>query len=255
MKHIYATLYNNEGTIERTMNSLLPLMPFDLYVVDNFSTDNSVAKLHIFCLRHDLRATILQKKTTRGEGRRLACEMMLREGKTNPHDLTFFIDFDEIYRASFINYIKKAEKTYTYKQLCINKGVCRVKTNALLPWLDLNQAEDIFRVAKARSLGLDITIPKKRQMGYTNIPGKGEKRYANGLKLAYRLFNNAVDFFRGSCVSPDDFADIIGASVVEYPLINLCYLTARIKGLMWIKKGVSNWEYSSFVKIVKKRKR
>ena len=196
---IYGTVFNNAEYIDACLNSLKPLGKLDIYVVDNYSTDDTVNKL-FFSKWNDyyFNMHIYQKECTRGAGRQLALEHLISE--SNPEDLAFYIDFDTVYSNKFVKTILSRSKTIKDNELSIAM-LGTVRTQKLAEWKDLNVGEDWERSAHFVSKGIKILEIITPDGSYgTNRNQDEAKQYKRELfysKSKIRLFKNLIDEHRG----------------------------------------------------------
>jgi Glycosyl transferase family 2. len=196
---IYGTVFNNAEYIDACLNSLKRLGKLDLYIVDNYSTNETVNKL-FFSKWNDyyFNMHIYEKKCTRGAGRQLALEYLKSE--SSPEDLAFYIDFDTVYSNKFVETILSASKTIKDNELSIAM-LGTVRTQKLAEWKDLNVGEDWERMAHFVSKGVKILEIITPDGSYgTNRNQDEERQYKRELfysKSKIRLFKNLIDEHRG----------------------------------------------------------
>ena len=195
---IYGTVFNNAEYIDACLNSLKPLGKLDIYVVDNYSTDDTVNKL-FFSKWNDyyFNMHIYQKECTRGAGRQLALEHLISE--SNPEDLAFYIDFDTVYSNKFVKTILSRSKTIKDNELSIAM-LGTVRTQKLAEWKDLNVGEDWERMVHFVSKGvkiLEIITPDGSYGTNRNQDENPIKREMYYSKSKIRLFKNLIDEHRG----------------------------------------------------------
>ncbi len=226
-----------------------------MYIVDNYSTDGSWEYLALEALGNSRIRTLHRKKCSRGEGKQIAMEAALQEAR--PNDIMFFVDFDEVYGKTFIDYLKYAQKKYKKNDICIHKGISRAELNKKLFWRNLNYAEDVERVARARAIGANIIIPIN-PMDYSNIghheanKNTIEKKEYSSTMLGhkYRTFRARIDYIRGTAFNLGELEERNKTkSRLNSIGIALLYIFAKINKIYPAKKGISNWEYSHFEKI------
>jgi glycosyltransferase involved in cell wall biosynthesis len=153
--YIYGTVFNNANTIKKSILSIIPLNPTKIFIVDNFSTDDTIKILENLKKENKCPIVFLQKKCTRGLGRNIAMQMALREAKSN--DVLMYMDFDTIIFKRGLKVIKNIIKKIEKNQISIFNGISLAATNKRLPWLNLNYGEDVERLARAKFLGIKIT--------------------------------------------------------------------------------------------------
>ncbi|MCL5423695.1 MAG: glycosyltransferase family 2 protein, partial [Candidatus Marsarchaeota archaeon] len=99
---LYGTTFNVEKYLPAVMQSLEFLKPleYELFVVDNYSKDNTYDILKSYHFVH-----IIQAKCSRGKGRNLALGMLLEIAKENfPIK---YMDFDNVFTPQSAEIIKR----------------------------------------------------------------------------------------------------------------------------------------------------
>lgn len=209
MFYVYATTFNNADTVDRSLMSIAPLKPKKIFVVDNFSLDDTLSRLK----RHG-DVVVMQERCRRGAGRGMALEMLLKEADDG--DTLVYIDLDTAYKEAWIRHIRHLTKTIRHGQISIFGMMSTAKTNRNLPWADLNNAEDIERLARAKYQGCHIidlefeklTLPDSRAaysnpyfdngIGAGELQSSREKRYTtNGIARFVRLVSHVIEGQRG----------------------------------------------------------
>ena len=239
--YIYGTVYNNKGTIEKTINSLYPLTKkFKLYfsIIDNFSSDGTYEWLISNSKNYENTIfQIKQVKCNRGKGRSIALNEILKIADTN--DFTFYIDFDTIYLKRFLDYVVNFIKISKENRIGINH-LSFVKYNYNVEWKNLNYCEDVERNAhfKSENYKLDISQEINNSLFFINQDRgnslkEREIKYEVGLKYYIRIFSNMIDVERGEAFP--SFKDFYNESEVKSKfrllVFYFAYLIAKIKGI------------------------
>ena len=86
--YIYGTVYNNRFRIDKVLDSLAKLEPYNLFVVDNYSNDGTWEYLKALKSRK-INLFLYRKHCTRGKGRDIALKYLYKVGKPNDNDLIF----------------------------------------------------------------------------------------------------------------------------------------------------------------------
>jgi glycosyltransferase involved in cell wall biosynthesis len=249
MLRIYGTVYNNADLIEICLKSLSKLEPYKMYAVDNCSTDGTYQ-----ILSRRKNSKIKRLKCSRGKGRQIALEMLLND--SNPQDPVMYIDFDVVYKPIFIKTLKERIKKINDNEMYgLFNGLSNAKTNKDLFWRDLNAAEDWERLARAKSLGIKLSIGKKDLKNFRKwtdnrenigfIVSNREKRYAsNRIALNFRLFKMLIDNERGMAQNFEEFYEKSSKkNANKYLLFLFAYSFAHILGIYSYGGKVSNKEY------------
>ncbi len=255
--YIYGTVFNNATTVERAIQSIIPLKPLKIFIVDNFSNDNTFEIIRNSKLNLKVKIQAAQAKCTRGLGRNIALEMALAEARDD--DVLMYMDFDVKALKLGLRIIKKRLNNIKSNQISIFNHISLALTNKELPWLDLNAGEDFERLARAKSLGykiLDIKNMLKytKRNGYKNLLFDNasslgsygvdrEVRYAkNKFKLTIRLFKILIDTERG--IAYQSLKEFYSTSKVKkyHTLIAyaIAYFCAKIKGVYSYSKLPNN---------------
>ena len=254
MFRIYATVYNNVDTVDRSVASLSGLKPYKLYVVDSFSSDGTYEKLS----KYD---NIVAKRArcTRGKGRDIALDMLLKEAKDS--EPVMYVDLDTIYTRDYISVVLKQAKFLRHGELrMLFIGLSTAKTNRGLFWRDLNVGEDWERLARAKASSIEIVDSKKMwrmwrdrsERWLRNRSDAGfdysnrERRYSsNNISHKIRMFKLLVDYERG--VAFDNFDDYYDKAAnknpISYLYFKLTFAVAHVLGIYTYAKGVNNTDY------------
>ena len=237
--YIYGTVYMNGKTIQKSIESLLPLTKkFNLYfsITDNFSTDNTYEWLMSNLNKYkNVTFYVKQVKCNRGKGREIALNHILNFAK--PNDFTFYIDFDTIYTKKYINYIINFVNRGGKNKIGIGH-LSLIKYNYDVNWKNLNYGEDIERVAhfKYKRYKIDI-IPFYNLFVINQDRGNSTKEremiYAKGFKYYMRLFSNVIDTERGFAFK--NFNEFYKSSKIKSKfrllVFYFAYLVARTLGI------------------------
>ena len=237
--YIYGTVYMNGKTIQKSIESLLPLTKkFNLYlsIIDNFSTDNTYEWLMSSSNKYkNVTFYVKQIKCNRGKGREIALNHILNIAK--PNDFTFYIDFDTIYTRKIHKYIINFVNERDKNKIGIGH-LSLIKYNYGINWKNLNYGEDIERGAHFKYKGYKIYItPPGNSFGINQDRGNSlkerERVYAKGLKYYIRLFSNAIDTERGFAFKnfPEFYKSSKIKSKFRLLVFYFAYLIARIKGI------------------------
>ena len=237
--YIYGTVYMNGSTIQKSIESLLPLTKkYNLYlsIIDNFSTDNTYEWLVLNSNKYkNITFYVKQVKCNRGKGRNIALNHILNI--TNDNDFTFYIDFDTIYPQKYINYIINFVNGGGKNKIGIGH-LSLIKYNSDINWKNLNYGEDIERGAHFKYKGYEIDIaPSDNSFGINQDRGNSTKEretlYAKGLKYYIRIFLNAIDTERGFAFK--NFHEFYKLSKIKSKfrllVFYFAYLIAKIKGI------------------------
>jgi len=245
---IYGTIYNNVDTVETTIKTLTDSVK-DLFdeivfvITDNYSDDGTYEKLLELKKEYEnskIKIDIIREKSTRGRGRQIAMEHLIKKYDV---DFVTYTDFDityypfqrDIFRA-IINNIKDYEiwggvaglATYkTYKKI-LEKGI---------KWPDMNFYEDntFFYLISTRS---NILIKDLCTIGHSNAivhNTSREKRYAKTtLKWIKRYTKIRLDILRSSLVIWRDIINMknitLGRKIFNLAKgINATYLIENIR--------------------------
>ena len=199
--YIYASVYNNGNTVERCIDSLAPLMPYKMFIVDNYSSDGTYEKL-----RKYKQIVVVQNKCTLGKGRNLAMNMALR--LANSDDPMFIMDLDNMLKPLAIRRIKRKinnlEDNTFYWWVCMGKS----SVHAKVPWRDLISGEEVEHEAHAISLGIKthhfdtVTVYNHLIKDLGGSPdlsfSQRQQRYAKGfIGKSIRLYRCLIDAQRG----------------------------------------------------------
>ncbi|MEM0147930.1 MAG: glycosyltransferase family A protein [Candidatus Micrarchaeaceae archaeon] len=245
--YIYGTLYNNINRIKECLDSLKPLEPYKLFVVDNYSDDGSYEYLVKRAkLDTNIELHITRKKCSRGKGKDIALKMLF---SVNPKedDLVFYIDFDVIYGKNFITYIKNYFKNHK-DEVTTAFGIGIAQLNNF-EWKDLNLAEDFERFARMKSLGIKIFYNPEMQYNnpnwFENYKGGDESRYANNIKYFIRAYKGWIDIERGIGFKnfKSFYADAKTKSSIRKFFWLTAYIIAKILGIYCYNKEVDNRKY------------
>ena len=189
-------MYNNGNTVGRYIDSLAPLMPYKMFIVDNYSTDGTYEKL-----RKYKRIVVVQNKCTLGKGRNLAMKMALKFAK--PDDPMFIMDLDNMLKPLVIRNIKRRIRNLrgnTFYWMRIGKSSVRAR----VPWRDLISGEEVEHEAHAISLGIEthhfdtVTVYKHLIKDLGGSPdlsfAQRQQRYAKRfIARSVRLYRCLID--------------------------------------------------------------
>ena len=197
MNRIYGTIFNNRKYLESVINSLEPLKPYKIYIVDNFSTDGSYE-----FLKKIKNAVIIRKHCSKGIGREIALKKLIKEG--NPNDIVFTLDFDSSFKPNFYRIIRWVKKNLVQDEIITFSSICRLKTAKKLRWVDLNFGEDNEFMANAYSKLKGRKIYLYDSNSLRRNPGRAITnnfatvlRYAKGYKAIKRAIRAVVESHRG----------------------------------------------------------
>jgi glycosyltransferase involved in cell wall biosynthesis len=260
--YIYGTIFNSVKTIDMCIDSLKPLGSYKLYVVDNFSTDGTYEKLRKYenCI-------VVRRHCSRGEGREIAKNILLRDSK--PNSPVMYIDLDIKLTKKAIAYIKKRmeclEDNVFYAIGCLGTA----ETHAKVKWHDLMLGDDTEFVAQAISKSIKVYYFNRDEilkiikdisgLKMNTSTADREKRYTKS-RIGYylRLFRLLVDAERGNAFkSPREFfnnslkaqnaksikvKNILILSFV-FSIYALAFFIAHIKGVYEYSKYKNNSQY------------
>jgi len=219
---IYGTIYNNVDTVETTIKTLTDSIK-DLFdeivfvITDNYSDDGTYEKLLELKERYrdsKIKIDIIREKSTRGKGRQIAMENLI---KNYDVDFVTYTDFDityypfqrDIFKA-IINNIKDYEiwggvaglATYKAYKKILEKGI---------KWPDMNFYEDntFFYLISAK---VNIPIKDLCTIGHSNAivyNTNREKRYAKTtLRWIKRYIKLRLDMLKSSLTIWKDIINI-----------------------------------------------
>lgn len=199
---IYTTIYNNADIVEKSLSSVIKLLPdfdekFELVVVDNYSTDGTYEKLLKLQKKHQ-NIKIIQQKCSRGKGRAIAFSNT--SGK-----YVLSIDCDTIYLEPFKNIV------YSYpKMKDMEMYPCFFTKRKTMEFIgnfrDLNYAEDVELTTRSIAKGVKVySVPCK--LSNNQINENREKRYSHGLKYLFRKYRNHADGIAGAGENLFDFLE------------------------------------------------
>lgn len=246
--YIYGTVYNNRFRIDKVLDSLAKLEPYNLFVVDNYSNDGTWEYLKALKSRK-INLFLYRKHCTRGKGRDIALKYLYEVGKPNDDDLIFYIDFDTIYKEPFIKKIKHLLKKPEQNTLYTTFGIGIAKIN-FYGWKNLNLGEDWERCARIKRSGINVKWDMDLDINYNyyfdNYNGGDESRYTkNTFRFYIRAFKGWVDFERG--VGFKNFAEFYFDSrrknFLHKTAWMLAYLIAKLKGDYSYNELVNNRDY------------
>lgn len=202
-------MYNNASTVERSIDSLKQLMPYKMFVVDNYSTDGTFEKFKKY-----KQVVAIQQKCTLGKGRNLAMGMALKEAM--PDDPMFTMDLDneltQVAIKDILIRIKKMKNNTFYWIGCLGKASAHAKVS----WKDLFCGEEVEHSAHAISLGIEMHyFDAKTFYSYVNDLGANpdlslaqrQLRYTKGfIGKGIRLYKCLISLERGYAYkSPKEF--------------------------------------------------
>lgn len=275
--YIYSSVYNNSNTVDRSIKSLEPLMPYKMFVVDNYSNDGTYEKLK----KYEQIVTV-QRRCTLGRGRDLAMNMALKEA--TPNDPMFLVDLDNVFTDLVITDIKmkmKRLKNDTFYWVgCLGKA----STHAKVPWNDLIFGEEMEHGAHAISLGIETHYLDIKTF-YTYIEDIGgspklsvaerQFRYAHGfMRKMVRLyrclidaerayaFKSPYDFIKNSLAKTSDDNPRSTSSlkkgifylVAYYIAYTSAFVIAKLLGVYSYDKKLNNQDYVTNSNLYKKEK-
>lgn len=225
MNRIYGTVFNNRKYLKSVIDSLKPLKPYKLYIVDNFSTDGSYEYL-----KKVKNAVVMRRRCSRGIGREIALRKLSKEGKSN--DLTFIIDFDSCFKRNFYKIINWSKNNLNHDDIISFAAICRLGFAKKLRWVDLNYGEDVEFVAHAYSLSKGRKIYLEDSDSLRSNAGRfitnnfaTVLRYARGYKAVKRAVSAVVESHRGIAYKKWSgeaktislkLANIIGHAIAKY---------------------------------------
>ena len=197
MNRIYGTVFNNRKYLKSVIDSLKPLKPYKLYIVDNFSTDGSYEYL-----KKVKNAVVMRRRCSRGTGREIALRKLIKEGKSN--DLTFIIDFDSCFKLNFYKIINWSKNNLHHDDIISFAAICRLGFAKKLRWVNLNYGEDTEFVAHAYNLSKGRKIYLADSDSLRSNAGRKITnsfatilRYANGYKAVKRAIRAIIESHRG----------------------------------------------------------
>ncbi len=197
MNRIYGTVFNNRKYLKSVIDSLKPLKPYKLYIVDNFSTDGSYEYLNKV-----KNAVVMRRRCSRGTGREIALRKLIKEGKSN--DLTFIIDFDSCFKLNFYKIINWSKNNLHHDDIISFAAICRLGFAKKLRWVNLNYGEDTEFVAHAYNLSKGRKIYLADSDSLRSNAGRKITnsfatilRYANGYKAVKRAIRAIIESHRG----------------------------------------------------------
>lgn len=239
-------MYNNAKYVNASIMSIKKLKPKKIFIVDNFSTDGTYEILKSY-----KNILIEQIKCNRGKGRDIALKNALEN--CNGLDHLLYIDLDTVYKMPYLKGVIKARKNLKSDQLYLYGSLSTAETNRKIPWRHLNFGEDIERIARAKSIGIEIlgsnTLKNIKKDYYgVNAPnpnGMRESRYANGFSLVLRLMQNLIDTQRSYAYK--SFSDFYNSSdkksKFRYFAFFVAYVIAKILGVYEYDKRLNNADY------------
>ena len=192
MLFIYGTVYNNANRIHECLESIKNINYSQTFIVDNYSTDGTYEFLEANKGRYKL--TLMRLKCNRGVGRQRSMEMAMEVSRAEDYLMT--LDFDTVYDASFVDFVNEIIKKQ-YKNCVFNNYLCLKDANAI-GWKPVNNGEDWER--NADFIAHNYTVFEKKIVFLNEtVKGNRDRRYANGIKYYYRVFNNAIDLQKAWC--------------------------------------------------------
>ncbi len=199
MLYIYGTVFNNQGTLINSIESLSKInIEKQFLIVDNFSTDGTYELLGKIKEKYNI--VIKRIKCSRGSGRQIAME--IGYDKATNEDLFMTFDLDTTYTSRFVTLIEYGVKILNHNEIFLNQ-LCFKQTNFKVKWKDLNNGEDWERMANFLYSGYRITNVREKyyDLGNNYAGRKREKRYATGINYYRRIIKNQIDLFRGWNIS------------------------------------------------------
>ncbi len=235
MLRIYSTVFNNADLAEKSLRSISKLKPYKIYVVDNYSTDGTYE-----ILKKHKELAIVRLKCSRGKGRDVALQMLLKEAA--PEDPVMYVDFDVIYKQDFVRILsKRISKIKDNEMYNLFNGLSTARTNLALPWYDLNSAEDWERMARAKNMGVKLILKRgdmknfrswvdnRENIGY-NVKDRERRYVTSKFGLEIRVFRMLIDNERGK--ANKSFSDFYEMSKDKNMKSYLFFLTAYVLGHM-----------------------
>ncbi len=180
MISIYGTVFNNDYSLHRSLDSLLESLKsieleYEIVIVDNYSTDDTWKILKEYKRKMPHIFKIFRAKCSRGKGRDLA----LRETSGK---YVMYVDFDCVFEKRFGSMIKSILKILKHDEIW-NNGLTYRDTmiNIINGWNDLNMCEDYDMNIRAILKGIklkQVMIKKPYKNIRKNREKIGEERYA-----------------------------------------------------------------------------
>lgn len=253
---VYGTVFNNIKWLDLSINSIKLLDPAGIFVVDNFSTDGTYEKLKSMSKVH-----VIHRKCSHGYGRQLALEELLKYSEDD--DFVMYMDFDTIYKKSYIKLIGKTMKILDDKEVFIFGMLSKACANKYIPWRDMLTSEDLERHAHFKSSGYKIIGTKEQFMMLYGGTGLHNPYYDNDLKTGsnfykrhsrykvstlrfmIRMFKVLIDNERGVAFkSFSEFYQQSNDKRFSRKLIFLiAYLLAKLLGVYSYSRSFNNIEY------------
>lgn len=184
---VYGTVYNSADTVGVTLRDLERKLPDDFIVVisDNYSSDGTYEILQSFD-----NVDAFQVRATRGRGRQLALERLLRRYGGSVQYI-FSLDLDVVFPDYFPSVVAGLIGRYSGGEVYGTFASAQTYQEILhrgIVWPDLNMAEDI---------GYDIELIRhgfrKYLIGFpfwhNQVRRQRETKYAKGWKYFRRMFN------------------------------------------------------------------
>lgn len=197
MLGIYGTVYNSADTVRNTIEDLKKKLREDFVIVvtDNYSTDGTYEILK----EYDF-IDVIRKKSTRGLGRQIALEHLVKNYKEV--DFIFYIDFDVIFVDYFQKIIDGVKKRYKENEFYGNIASYDTYREALkkVRWRDMNIGEDfdwVIQLLRNNFVVYRLCFPT----GFNQIREKREKKYAKGFKYIKREIKLYWDWIFGFYLS------------------------------------------------------
>jgi len=184
---VYGTVYNSVDTVSTTLEDLRRKLRDDFVVVvtDNYSTDGTYESLSEYDFVVPLRV-----RATRGRGRQIALEYLIRE-YGDSLDYVFSLDLDVVFPNYFWTALTGIMSRYSEGEVYGSFASAQTYSEILLrgvEWPDLNMAEDV---------GYDIELIRagfrKYLLGfpfwYNQVRPARERKYARGFRYWKRMFD------------------------------------------------------------------
>lgn len=239
---VYGTVYNNVRTLRLSIFSILKALqgfPYEIVIVDNYSTDGSYEEL-LKLMKRGLPLLIFRKHCSRGTGRHIAAKLARGE-------LLVYIDFDCVYTPILRLMIEEVVKIHKAIGLAI---IPRDVYTKLRGFKDFNRAEDIDLWARMHSRGLCSYVPPlkvwiRSEYELPRYPSfLRELRYMKGLKHLKRFFINRMSQVTGGALS---FKKIVRESIIlqRAGIINLIIKLISFLPFLMLKE-LSSWKKYAF---------
>ena len=244
MLYIYGTVFNNQGTLINSIESLSKInIEKQFLIVDNFSTDGTYELLEKIKGKYNI--AIKRMKCSRGLGRQKAMEMVY--DKATNKDLFMRFDLDTTYTSRFVTLIEYGVKILNHNEIFLNH-LCFKQVNFAVKWKDLNNGEDWERMANFLYSGYRVVNVRDNYYELANnyIGDTREKRYANSITYYKKIIKNQIDLFRGWNIS--SYKNL--KQFMEAAEVKKSHFIPQILFLIYIKVFNHVYKYSDEINIL-----